>query len=167
MPARRWLYFGAFVVSGLLLVVVALLGLLDALSVLANPQYYAGELLVLAMVADAAEWVVAAVALSLIAALFLLAAVVSVLRDASIPRSDGLARTVESLESRVPALRRFDVSERVEPTAADRRERLKEQYVEGELSDEEFEAELERLVDDGSGADGPAGTAQTRTSDWQ
>ncbi|ELZ16075.1 hypothetical protein C477_16315 [Haloterrigena salina JCM 13891] len=148
MASRHWLYFGGFVVTGILLVGVGLLGLFDALSVLSGGETYSEEVLVLAMLGAAAEWVVAAIVLGLIAVTFLVATVVSVLRTKSIPRSDRLASIVERLEREYPVLRQFDASERVEPTTEDRRQQLKEQYVDGEITEAEFEREMQRLLDD-------------------
>ena len=147
MVSRRWLYFGGFVVSTVLLVGVGLLGLLDALSALSGGVYASEEFVVLAMLGAAAEWVVAGLALGAIAALFLLATLVSVLRAASIPRDDRLASLVERLEREFPALREFDVSGKVEPTTEDRKEKLRERYVAGEIGESEFEREMERLMD--------------------
>lgn len=150
MASRHWLYFGGFVLSGLLLVGVSLLALLDALAVLSGGAASGQGPLLLAMLGAAAEWVVAGIALVLCALLFLVATVVSVLRSATIHRSDWLARVVERLERRYPMLERFDASERVGPTTKDRRRQLRERYVAGEISDEEFEREMERVLDDGS-----------------
>lgn len=150
MASRHWLYFGGFVLSGLLLVGVSLLALLDALSVLSDGAAYGQGPLLLAMLGAAAEWVVAGLVLALCALLFLVATLVSVLRSTSLHRSDKLVSVVEWLERRYPVLEQFDASERVGPTAEDRRRQLKEQYVAGEISNEEFEREMERLLDDGS-----------------
>ena len=150
MVSRHWLYFGGFVVTGILLVGVGLVGLLDALSVLSGGATYSEEFLLLAMLGAAAEWVVIALVLGLVALVFLAATVVSVLRAKSLPRSDRLVSIVERLEREYPILRQFDVSERVEPTTEDRRQRLKEQYVDGEISEAEFEREMQRLLDDDS-----------------
>lgn len=151
MVSRHWLYFGGFVVTGVLLVGVGLIGLFDALSVLSGGATYGEEFLLLAMLGAAAEWVVIGLVLGLVALAFLAATVVSVLRATSLPRSDRLVSIVERLEREYPILRQLDVSERVEPTTEDRRQQLKEQYVAGEISEAEFEREMQRLLDDDSG----------------
>jgi len=161
MASRHWLYFGGFVVSAGLLAGVGLLAVLDALSVLAGGAASGEGFLLLAMLGAATEWVAAAAVLGLFAAAFLAASVVSVLRSASVPRSDRLATVVERLERRYPLLREFDASERVKPTAEDRRERLRERYVAGEISEREFERETERLLDDGP--DGGSGSTEYTT----
>lgn len=151
MVSRRVLYFGGFVVTGLGFVAVGLLGLIDALSVLTSrTAVYGGEFVLLAMLGEAAEWVALAVILGILMGLFLLATLVSVLRDATLPRDDRVATLVGRLERRYPLLDQFDVSERVGPTVEDRRRRLKERYVDGEISEAEFEREMERLMDDES-----------------
>lgn len=153
MPSRHWVYFGGFVLSGLALVAVALLGLFDGLSVLTGGVAYEEDLLVLAMLAEAAEWVLVGLVVGLVCVLFLAATVFSVLRNNSLPRSDRLVSLVELLERRYPVLRQFDASKRVEPTVSDRKQELKERYVAGEIDDATFEREMAKLLDDES-ADG-------------
>jgi len=148
MSGRRWLYFGGFVVSSLLVVGAGLMALFEGLTALSGGVPPGEEVVLLAMLGAAAEWIVAAVVLALLAVVFLVATVVSVLRDASLPRDDRLVSVVERLERTYPILRQFDVSEKVEPTTEDRKQQLKEQYVEGELSDAEFEREMDRLLED-------------------
>ena len=148
MASRHWWYFGGFVVAVVLLVGAALLGVLEALSALSGGAYYGERSALLTMLGAAAEWVVAVLALGLVAAAFLVATVVSLLRNQSLPRSDRLAAVVERLEREYPLLRRFDVKAKVEPTDDERQRRLKERYVAGEISDAEFEREMGRLMDD-------------------
>lgn len=150
MVSRHWLYFGGFVITGILLVGVGLIGILDALSVLAEGVSYSEEFVLLAMLGEAAEWVVIGLVLGLFAVVFLVAAVISVLRSASLPRDDRLVSLVKWLEREYPLLRRFDVTEKVEPTIEDRKRQLKERYVAGEISEEAFERELAQLMDDTS-----------------
>lgn len=148
MGSRHWLYFGGFVVSAILAAATALLGLLEGLAALSG-GVPAGEGFVLAtMLGAAAEWVVLTLVLGVVAILFLAGTVVSVLRNASLPRDDRLVSLVEWLERQYPLLRKFDVSGKVEPTTEDRKRQLKEQYVNGEISEAEFERRLARLMDD-------------------
>ena len=88
------------------------------------------------------------IALGLVAAAFLAATGVSILRNGALPRDDRLVSLVERLEREYPVLRQFDASGRVEPTVEDRKRELKEQYVEGEISNAEFERRMERLMAD-------------------
>ena len=148
MVSRHWLYFGGFVVSGLLLIGAALVGLLEGLSALSEGVPRGETAIVLKVLAAAAEWVVIVLVLALVAAAFLVATVVSVLRTGALPRDDRLVSVVERLERKYPALRQFDASERVAPTVEDRKRELKERYVEGEMSNAEFERRMERLMDD-------------------
>lgn len=154
MPSRHWLYFGAFVLTGIGLIGVVLMGLLDAFSVLSGNVASGEEFVLLAMFGEAAEWAVIGIVLSLVALLFLVATIVSILRNTSLHRSDRLVSVVERLEHEYPLLEQFDVSEKVEPTIEDRRQELKEQYVTGEISEEEFEREMEGLMDDESASSG-------------
>ena len=150
MASRRWLYFGGLVVTGILLVGATLMGLFEGLSALSGGVPGGEEFVLITMLAAAAEWVVIALVLGLVAALFLAATVVSVLRGASIPRDDRLASVVERLERRYPLLRRIDAAKRVRPTTEERTDRLKEQYVAGEMNESEFEREMARVMDDAS-----------------
>lgn len=151
MSGRYKLYAGGFVLSMVALVGIGLAGLLDALSVVTGGVYYGETFLLLAMVQEAAEWLVAGVVVGLLALLFLAATVVSVLRSKSLPKSSRIAGLVERLEHEYPVLRRFDAAERFEPTTEDRADRLKQRYVEGEISEQEFEREMDRILDDESG----------------
>ena len=149
MASRRWLYFGGFVVTGVLLVGAGLMGIVDGLSALSGGVPAASEeLVLLTMLGAAAEWVVIVLVLGMVAALFLTATVVSVLRSASLPRDDRLVSIVDRLERHYPIVRRFDVTEKVKPTAEERRQQLEEQYVTGEMSEAEFERKLAKLMDD-------------------
>lgn len=150
MVSRHWLYFGGFVITGVLLVGAGLAGILDALSVLSGDVYYGEELILLAMLGEAAEWVMAGLILGLFAVVFLAATVVSVLQSTSLPRSDRLVSIVEWLECKYPILRQFDVSEKVKPTTEDRKQQIKDQYITDEISEEEFEHEMEQLLDEDS-----------------
>lgn len=134
-------------ITGILLV-GATLGIVDCLSALSGSVPASEEFVLLAMLGEAAEWVVIVLVLGFVAVVFLAATVVSVLRTASLPRDDRLVSVVEWVERRYPVLRRFDVTEKVSPTTEDRRQQLKDQYVSGEISDAEFERKIEQLMDD-------------------
>jgi len=148
MASRHWLYFGGFVVSGVLLVGAVLAGLLDGLAALSGGVPRGETAIVLTALAAAAEWVVAVLALGLVAAVFLAATGVSILKSGALPRDDRLVSLVERLERKYPILRQFDASRRVEPTTEDRKRELKERYVEGEISNAEFERRMEQLMAD-------------------
>ena len=163
MVSRHWLYFGGFVVTGVLLVGAGLIGLVEGLSALSGGVPASEELALLTVLGAAAEWVAAVLVLGLVAASFLGATVVSVLRRASLPRDDRLVSVVEWLERRYPALRRFDAAAKVEPTSEHRQRRLRERYVDGEIGEAEFEREMERLMDDGAPGGGPRSEAEATT----
>lgn len=148
MVSRHWLYFGGFVVTGILLVGATLMGIVDGLAVLTGSVPANEEFILLAMLGAAAEWVMIVLVLGLVALLFLAATGISVLHAASIPRDDRLVSIVELLERKYPVLRQFDVTEKVDPTTEDRQQQLREQYVSGEISEPEFEREMEQLMDD-------------------
>lgn len=154
MVSRHWLYFSGFVITGILVVGAGLMGLLDGLSALSGDVPASEELVLVTMLGAAAEWVVIVLVLGLVAALFLAAAVVSVLRSVSLPRDDRLVSIVEWLEGRYPIVRQFDVTEKVEPTTEDRQRHLREQYVAGEMNETEYERKLAQLLDDTT--DGPS-----------
>lgn len=147
MPSRHWLYFGGFLISAVLTAGALLFSVVDAFSVLAGGAVYGEEFVLIAMISEAAEWIMAALVVGTVSLVFLLATGVSILKNASLPRDDRLVTVVEWLERQYPVLRQFDVSNKVEPTTEDRRKQLKEQYVNGELSDTEFERRLEQLMD--------------------
>ncbi|MFC6764469.1 SHOCT domain-containing protein [Natrinema soli] len=147
MASRHWLYFGGFVITGILLVGAGLMGIVDGLSALSGGVPASEEFILITMLGAAAEWVLIVLVLGVITATFLVATIVSVLRTTSLPRDDRLVSIVEWLEREYPLLRRFNVSETVEPTTEDRRRQLKKQYVEGEISDAEFERKMDQLVD--------------------
>ncbi|MFC7073516.1 SHOCT domain-containing protein [Halovenus rubra] len=148
MLSRHWIYFTGFVITSVLFVGAGLLGVVDALSVLAGGVPASEELIVLTLLGEVIEWVIVLLVLAAVAALFLTATIVSVLRNTSMHRSDRLVSIVERLEHEYPILQEFDASERVEPTTEDRKAELREQYFEGEISDEEFERELGQLLDE-------------------
>lgn len=74
-------------------------------------------------------------------------------RNASLPQSDRVAGLLSRLEREYPPLRLLGLSELLappEPSADERAERaladLKRQYVDGEITDAEFERRVDRLV---------------------
>lgn len=93
-----------------------------------------------ALLAAAVAFLVAADAALAVALL------VTVVRRLSFPTSPSMARTFRVLEALVPPLRGLALSERFAPSAAERRERVKRRYVEGELTEREFEREMRKLL---------------------
>ena len=77
----------------------------------------------------------------------------ALVRNASVPRSERLARLAERAEREYSPLRMLGLSELLappEPSAEEQAEQalesLKQQYVDGELSEIEFERRVDRLV---------------------
>lgn len=101
-----------------------------------------------ALLADVA--MVAAVTTVLVAAEVALAVgfVVAVARRVSFPTSEPLARVFSVLETLLPPLRDLDLSDRFEPTLEERQREVKARYVDGELTEREFEREMQDLLDD-------------------
>ncbi|MFC4551682.1 MULTISPECIES: SHOCT domain-containing protein [Halorussus] len=137
----------AFVLSLFVLVGVSALGLLAALSALTSPAY-AGVPLLWAMLSAAAPYIVADLLVGLFSGLTFVALAVAAVRQASMPRNDRLARVARKVERHYPGARKAGLSERVEPTTEDRIDRLKERYVEGEISEAEYERRLQELMAD-------------------
>ena len=146
MPARHWLYVSGFVGSGVGVVGAGLLALLESLSVLFGPPTDAFVLS--AMLEAAAEWIVLSFILALLAVLFFVAAVVSLIRTLSVPRNERVASLFSWLERTHPALEAVGISNKFEPTAEDRKQQLKERYVDGEISEREFERRMDQLMDE-------------------
>lgn len=146
MVSRRWLYAGGAATAALLAVVAALLGVADAVSVLAGST--GAQNAVLAAVGALIEWFAAVLVFAVLSVALFAAAAVSALRRVSVPRDDRLAGFARRLERWVPPLRRFDAADRVAPTTDDRREELTERYVDGDVTEAEFERELDGLLDE-------------------
>lgn len=89
-------------------------------------------------------------------ALFVVSCIVLVwalVRSASLPRSDRLASIADRLENEYPPLRIVGLSEFLEPPEPSAEERaedalaaLKRQYVDGQITEAEFERKVDQLV---------------------
>lgn len=164
MPSRYWLYFTGFVLSTIAFLAVSLLGVMDALSVFSGGMYYEGEIILLAMIFEAFEWILAALVVGVIGISFLAATVISVLRTKAPHRNEKFVPIVERLEREYPILKQFDAAEKVEPTTQERKEKITQQYVDGEISDQEFEREMEQLLGDEEDVSVPADEPENRRS---
>ncbi|MEF8973742.1 MAG: hypothetical protein V5A15_02535 [Haloarcula sp.] len=69
-------------------------------------------------------------------------------RRASIPKSQRVADWLARLESVVPPLASLGLSETFAPSVEDRHEELTRRYVEGEISEDTYERELQTLLGD-------------------
>ena len=139
---RHWLLFAATVLSGLSTVGVAVVGLLATVSVLLT----GGSLLLTVGVSLLATLLLGG--LTLVFAAGLLSTLASRASLPSIPRSQRAANVLHGLEAAVPPLRRLGLADRVEPSLEDRRAALEQRYVDGELSEQQFEAALHELLDE-------------------
>jgi len=140
---RHWLLFVALLVTTLLTVGVGTLGVGLALVTLVQTGSIAAGLSTLL------PYVVGVVLLSVLDAVLLVWTVVAALRQLSLPRDDRLAAAAERAEQ-LPGLRSFGLAERFEPTDEQRREELRRQYVEGEITEAEFERRVREYVENPS-----------------
>jgi hypothetical protein len=152
MPLLRnkWLWtslLGVVLSGGLLLVVIGYLGLI-VYSGLANGTPIVDVLLDIAVpVLVSVVFLVALLILSGVAMLWV------IVQNASIPRSERIAILVERVEREFPPLRVLGLSEFLsppEPSADEQAEQaladLKQQYVDGKITEAEFERKVDRLV---------------------
>ena len=139
---RHWLLFAATVLSGLSTVGVAIVGVLTTLSVLLT----GGSLVVTVGAFLLATLLLCGLTLVFAAGLFSTLAGRASLP--SVPQSRRAASVLSGLEAAVPPLRRLGLADRLQPSLEDRRATAKERYVDGELSEREFEACLETLLDE-------------------
>jgi hypothetical protein len=114
----------------------------------AIPSAAAGESVLLAVLQVAIPFLLAFAALSALGVALLAWVVVRAVRLAEVPRSDRLENIARGVERGVPGIEDGAVSEYVAPTAADRRDALVERYANGDLTEREFERELEALLDE-------------------
>lgn len=138
---RHWLLFGALLISTLLTVAIGGIGAGLGLIALLDAGLLAALRVVL-------PYAVATGVLSLLNGVLFVATVIAALRRLSLPRDDRLARLAARAERTLPGLRSLGLAERFEPTPAERRERLKRRYVEGDMSEAEFEHRVREHVDD-------------------
>lgn len=146
MVSRRVLYAGGSATAALLAVVAIFLGVADAVSVLAGTT--GAENAALAALGEVIEWFAVVVVFTVLAGWLFLAAVLSTLRRLSLPRDDRLATIARLVERWVPPLRRVGIAYRVAPTTADRREALAARYVDGDVTETEFEREVDHLLEE-------------------
>ena len=139
---RHWLLFAATVLAGLSTVGVALVGVLATASVLVT-----GGSLVLTVGAFLLGTVLLG-GLTLVFAAGLLSTLASRASLPSVPRNRRVANVLSGLEAAVPPLRRLGLADRFEPTLEDRQAALEERYVDGDLSEHQFEAALHELLEE-------------------
>jgi len=139
---RHWLLFAAVVLSTLGTVGVAVVGLVWTVGVL-----LAGG----ALVQPVALLVLGTLLFLGLDVVFAAALVRELADRASLPKSQWLADRLAAVEGAVPGASEVGLAARFEPSLDDRREELKRRYVEGDLSEREFEQELQALLGDSEG----------------
>jgi hypothetical protein len=141
---RHWLLFVVLLLSTLLTVGVGGVGVGVGLLALLET----GSLV--AALSATLPWAVGTLLLLLVDAGLLVWTVVAAIRRLSLPRDDRLASAAERAEAELPVLRSLSLAERFEPTPEQRRQHLKERYVDGELSEAEFERRVREHVENPS-----------------
>lgn len=136
---RHWLLFAATVLSGLSAAGTAVVGVLATVSVLVT-----GGSLVLTV----GGFLLGTLLLGGLTLVFAAALLSAFASRASLPRSQRVATVLHGLEAAVPPLRQLGLADRVEPTPEERRTALEERYVNGELSERQFEAALADLLEE-------------------
>jgi len=165
----HWLLLGG--VAGVTVALVATLGfgILVVLGAMTAPA--AGEPWLLGIARAAVPFVVGIAVLALLDALLVVGLVATVVRRASLPESERLSSVAARVERAVPALARAGLSDRLEPSppsTEEQRQELKRRYVEGELTEAEFERRLRPLLasaDDDQATPHPDGEFAGRTLD--
>ncbi|WP_049923213.1 SHOCT domain-containing protein [Halopiger djelfimassiliensis] len=147
---NKWLWLsvlGVFLSGGLILVAVGYLGLLVYSGLVSETPIVTLLLDIAIPVVVGIAVLVALLAVSCVGLLWVL------VRNASLPRNDRIATIAERLEREYPPLRSVGLSELFtppEPSAEEQAERalaeLKQQYVDGEITEREFERKVDRLV---------------------
>lgn len=151
---NKWLWvslLGALLSGGLLLVVVGYLGLIVYTGMMS------GTPIVESLLDIAAPTIIAVAVLVVIFTLSSVGALWTIVQNASLPRSTRLGKLVGHLERKYSPLGTVGLSETLtppEPSAEEQAEQalanLKQQYVNGEITEREFERKVDRLVSNDS-----------------
>lgn len=151
---NKWLWasmLGALLSGGLLLVVVGYLGLVVYIGMVSGTPIVESLLNIAVPTIITVAVLVAIFTLSSVGALWTIA------QNASLPRSTRLGNLVEHLEHKYSPLQPIGLSDTLkppEPSAEEQAEQalanLKQQYVNGEITEREFEQKVDRLVSNDS-----------------
>lgn len=140
-------------VSTLLFVIVGLVGLFDVLGVLVSPDATLAALLVTVIPYVVGLVLVGVVGLGAIAWGLYRIATGAVETDSRFVRNEKVASVATLLERQNEWARRLNLAEKVSPTDREQAERdverLKDDYAAGRISEQEFERELERRIEQG------------------
>lgn len=142
------------VVSGVVFVLVTLLGIMDVLGVLTTTA----EVTLFTLIATAIPYVIALFLVGLLGIMFLVwgvyRAATNVNLDSQRLQSERLGRLLESAERRNKWLRQFGFAETIRPSKQERAERkleqLKDDYAAGKLSEQEFERRAGEVIQNGN-----------------
>ncbi|WP_018258007.1 SHOCT domain-containing protein [Halomicrobium katesii] len=151
---RHWLLLALVAVTTVLAVGTVGVGLVAVLAGLAGGAGLGAVLGDVALVLSIAALLVAA------DVAFVLAFLVTLARRASLPslpENDRVADGFERAERLVPPLSRLALADRFAVSTETRRERLKERYVDGELTEVEYERQLQALLAEADDAAASAG----------
>ncbi|WP_435179753.1 SHOCT domain-containing protein [Halorussus sp. AFM4] len=141
---RVKLLFGALVFSLLALVGIAAFGVVAGLTALFSAP--ASAPLIVVLLDAVAPYAITAALLGALSFVLTLGVAVAAVRRASMPRSERLARLARLVERYSDEARRFGLAERFEPTTEERIDELKRRYVDGELTELEYERRLQDLM---------------------
>ncbi|MBX0293534.1 hypothetical protein [Haloarcula nitratireducens] len=134
---RHWLLFAGVVLTTLGAAGVAVVGLVATVSTLVA----GGPLLGIV-----AATVLGTLLLAGLDVVFVAALASELASRASFPTNQGAADAFHRAERFVPPLRSLGLGDRFEPSLDERKAALDERYVEGDLSEREYEAELQTLL---------------------
>ncbi|WP_135805324.1 SHOCT domain-containing protein [Halorussus marinus] len=146
MDRRVSLLLGAFALSLFAIAGLAAFGLLAVASALAGATGTAP--LVFVALDAAAPYLLAAGFVGVLSFLLLIGTSVAAVRRASLPRDERLARVARGVERVSGDAREYGLADRFEPTTEDRIEALKREYVDGEITELEYERRLRELLED-------------------
>jgi uncharacterized membrane protein len=151
---NKWLWvaaLGVLLSAGLLVVLVGYVGLVVYTALLT------GAPIVSTLVDIALPTLLGLAVLTVLFAVSLVGLLYVLVQNASLPRSERIAALAERAEKEYSPLKVVGLSDLLtppEPSADEQAERalarLKQQYVDGELSEEEFERKVDRLVSNDS-----------------
>jgi hypothetical protein len=143
---RVKLLLGGFVLSLFALVGIAGFGLLAALSALGTAP--AGASLVFVLLEAIVPYLIASALVGMLSFFLLVGVTIAAVQNVSMPRNDRLARVARTVERHSSEARGLGLSERFEPTTEEQIEDLKQEYVEGEITELEYESRLQELLAD-------------------
>ncbi|WP_115864920.1 SHOCT domain-containing protein [Halorussus litoreus] len=141
---RVTLLLAGLVLSLFALVGVVAFGMLAVVSAVLAPP--AGTPLLVALLNAVVPYALAGAFFGMLSLLLLIWTTAAAVRRASMPRSERLASLARTAERHSSEARELGLAERFEPTTEERIEALKAEYVDGEITEYEYEQRLQRLL---------------------